>query len=64
MPEVHYNRGLAYRRKGDMEKAAVDFSQSIELDPKFTAAYSNRGFVNSSWATTMARWPTSARSWN
>jgi tetratricopeptide (TPR) repeat protein len=68
LPEVHYNRGLAFRRKGDLEKnafkaqgepekaaaaeqvelekAAADYSQAIELDPKFTAAYSNRGFVN------------------
>src|SRR5205823_5175166 len=23
-PEVHYNRGLAFRRKGELEKAAVD----------------------------------------
>jgi tetratricopeptide (TPR) repeat protein len=48
-PEVHYNRGLAYRRKGgkiDLEKAAVDFSQAIDLAPKFTVAYSNRGFVS------------------
>ena len=45
-PEVHYNRGLAYRRNGELEQAAVDYTQAIELDPKFTAAYSNRGYVN------------------
>ena len=45
-PEVHYNRGLAYRRNGDLEQAAVDYTQAIELDPKFTVAYSNRGYVN------------------
>ena len=24
----------------------MDYTQAIELDPKFTAAYSNRGYVN------------------
>ena len=44
-PEVHFNRGLAYRKKGQLENAVMDYTQAIELDPRFTAAYGNRGFA-------------------
>ena len=39
-----YNlRGLAYRKKGDYDRAIADATEAIRLDPKFSAAYYNRG---------------------
>ena len=37
------NRGLAYKRKGQWEKAIADFSEAINLKPDFVFAYNNRG---------------------
>jgi tetratricopeptide (TPR) repeat protein len=39
----YYNRGLAYRNKGDYDRAIADYNQAIRLDPKYAAAYNNRG---------------------
>src|SRR5579872_878554 len=41
---VPYNsRGFAYREKGDVDHAIADFSQAIQLNPKYTFAWFNRG---------------------
>ena len=41
---VPYNsRGFAYREKGDPDHAIADFSQAIQLDPKYVFAWNNRG---------------------
>jgi PQQ-dependent catabolism-associated CXXCW motif protein len=37
------NRGLAYSRKGELDKAFQDFGQAIRLDPKNAVMFSNRG---------------------
>ena len=37
------NRGLAYKKKGQWEKAIADFSEAINLKPDFVFAFSNRG---------------------
>ena len=37
------NRGFAYWNIGDNDAAIADFEQAIKLDPKFAAAYTNRG---------------------
>ena len=41
-----FNRGWAYRMRGEWEKAIADFTRAIELDPKLLAAYYKlaRGF--------------------
>lgn len=39
------NRGLAYRRKGDLHHAIADYDQAIGLDPKSATALNNRGIV-------------------
>ena len=31
--EAFYNRGLAYQKKGEAEKAEADFKKAQELDP-------------------------------
>ena len=44
-PGVHYNRGLAFRKKGQLDSAVTDYSQAIDLDPRFVDAYANRGYA-------------------
>lgn len=39
------NRGLAYRQKGDPDRALADYSEAIKLDPKYGPAYNNRGQI-------------------
>src|SRR5947209_354736 len=40
-----YNRGNAYRLKGDTERAIRDFDQALLLNPNFVRALGNRGTV-------------------
>ena len=37
------DRGLARRRKGDLQGALADYDQAIKLDPQYNAAYTERG---------------------
>ena len=38
-----YNRGNAYRYRGDTERAIADYSEAIRLKPDYALAYYNRG---------------------
>jgi len=38
-----YNRGIAYAKKGDLDRAIADFDQALRLDPDSTFALNNRG---------------------
>ncbi len=40
---AHSNRGIAYVDIGQWDKAIVDYTRAIEIDPKYTDAYFNRG---------------------
>ena len=40
---AYCNRGLAYDRIGDYERAIADFSETIRLKPEFVEAYNYRG---------------------
>jgi tetratricopeptide (TPR) repeat protein len=39
----HYNRGLEYHRKGDLDRAIADYNEAIRLDPEYTHPLNNRG---------------------
>lgn len=43
LAEAFTNRGVAYRLKGEYDRAIQDYGQAIRLNPKFAAAYNNRG---------------------
>jgi len=40
-----YNRGNAYVRKGQNDRAIQDYDQAIRLNPNFADAFYNRGNV-------------------
>ncbi len=40
---AYYNRGVAYYAKGENDRAIVDYSDALRLDPKYVDAYNNRG---------------------
>src|SRR5262245_3581804 len=42
---MHFNRGLAFKVLGQLRDAERDYSRAIALDPKYAAAYTNRGNV-------------------
>lgn len=44
-PKDHYDRGLAYGRMGQYDKAIEDFSKAIAMDPNYGKAYMNRGIA-------------------
>jgi lipoprotein NlpI len=41
-----YNRDIAYRDKGQYDRAIQDYDQAISLDPKYAHAFSSRGYAN------------------
>ena len=43
LANAYHDRGWAYWKKGDHDKAIADFTKAIELDPKFVPAYDIRG---------------------
>jgi tetratricopeptide (TPR) repeat protein len=42
----HFNRGTAYRRAGDFEKALADFEKVVALNPRFARGFHARGLVH------------------
>lgn len=44
---AYYNRGLSYRRKGDIDRAIADYSKAITLNPRDADFYTNRGIAYS-----------------
>lgn len=42
---AHYNRGNAFRRLGEYERAARDYTAAIEIWPELDQAWNNRGGV-------------------
>ena len=46
---IHNHRGVAYRSKGELERAIHDFDRAIELTPSNAEHYHNRGQVHAGW---------------
>jgi len=42
---MHFNRGLALKVLGRLEEAEQDYTRAIERNPRYAAAYTNRGNV-------------------
>lgn len=42
---AYVQRGNAYTRNKDYDRAIADFNQAMQLDPKFALAYSDRGLT-------------------
>jgi tetratricopeptide (TPR) repeat protein len=40
---IYNNRGNAYTRRGEYDRAIEDYDQSLNINPSYTAAFSNRG---------------------
>src|SRR5260370_661859 len=45
LPAAYAYRGLAYRAKDDTDRAIVDYSEAIRLDPKYVIAFVSRGIA-------------------
>src|SRR5580700_1134394 len=40
---LHDNRGMAFRAKGDLTNARLDFDQAVSLNPSYARGFGNRG---------------------
>ena len=45
LAEAFNNRGIAYRLKGEHDRAIGDYNQAIRINAKFAAAYNSRGIA-------------------
>lgn len=43
--EDYYNRGDAHFKKGETDRAILDFTKAIEMNPRFANAYYYRGMA-------------------
>jgi tetratricopeptide (TPR) repeat protein len=43
LADIFNDRGVAYRLKGDFDRAIQDYSQAIRINPKSASIYNNRG---------------------
>jgi tetratricopeptide (TPR) repeat protein len=44
-PSAYNNRGIAWYRRGDFDRAIADHDEAIQLDPKDAQAYYDRGMA-------------------
>jgi tetratricopeptide (TPR) repeat protein len=42
---AYYNLGLAYQKKGEVDRAIADYTKAIAIDQKYSNAYNNRGLA-------------------
>jgi tetratricopeptide (TPR) repeat protein len=43
--EDYYNRGDAYRSKGQFDLSIADYNNALEINPRYAMAYYNRGIA-------------------
>jgi tetratricopeptide (TPR) repeat protein len=43
--EVYYDRGLFYQESGELEKAIADYNSILKIDPAYSDAYYNLGYI-------------------
>ena len=46
LAKLYYNRGVAYHKKGQLDKAIADYTEAIRLNEKQAEAYCNRGVAH------------------
>jgi tetratricopeptide (TPR) repeat protein len=44
-PRTYTNRGAAYKKLGQLDKALADETEAIQLDPKVPEYFDNRGLT-------------------
>ena len=42
-PDVFFNMGIAYKAKGDLDKASAEYKRALELAPEYSEAHNNLG---------------------
>ena len=42
-PNVFFNMGIAYKAKGDLDKASAEYKRALELAPEYSEAHNNLG---------------------
>lgn len=42
---IYYNRGNAYKDKGQFDRAIQDYDEAIRLDPEYANSFNNRGYA-------------------
>ncbi len=45
LAEAYCNRGVAYAKRREYDRAIADYDKAIDLDPKNAKAYYQRGYV-------------------
>ena len=43
MADAYFGRGYCYSKQGDLDNAIADYTQTVELNPRYAMAYNNRG---------------------
>ena len=43
--EDYFNRGLAYYKKGEHDRAISDYDRAIEINPRYAGAYYNKALA-------------------
>ncbi len=46
---AYNNRGVAYKNKGEYDRAIADYDKAISLNPKYASAYNNRAWAYFKW---------------